>query len=199
MTPELDFVQKNGREIESVFPELAQLRITVFRDYPYLYEGTVEYEKEYLQTYADAPRAALFAVYDGSSLVGASTCIPLANETEDVQKPFIEADYDLNKVFYFGESILLPKYRGLGLGHRFFDAREAHACSFGEYTLACFCAVLRPDNHPMRRADYQPLDAFWTKRGYRKEPKLQSLFDWPDVGETESTVKPMVYWTRSLI
>lgn len=198
MTPALTFVQKNGRNIESFFPQLAQLRITVFREYPYLYEGTVEYEMEYLKTYSGAPRAALFAVFDGDQLVGASTCIPLADETEEVQKPFIEADYDLNSVFYFGESILLPQYRGLGLGHRFFDAREAHARSFGEYSLTCFCAVVRPDDHPLRPAGYQPHDVFWTKRGYQKEPKLQSLFDWPDVGATASTVKPMVYWIRAL-
>lgn len=197
MTPALDFVQKSGREIEHVFEDLAKLRITVFRDFPYLYEGTMDYEKAYLQTYADSARAALFTVYDGEELVGASTCIPLTDETEEVQKPFVDAGYDLGDVFYFGESILLSQYRGLGLGHRFFDAREGHARSFGEYKLSCFCAVVRPLDHPLRPLDYQPLDAFWIKRGYRKEPQLQSLFDWPDVGEAVSSEKTMVYWTKA--
>ena len=191
---DLPFIRKTGAAIADVFEELAMLRIAVFRDYPYLYEGTLAYEKEYLQTYADAPRAFLFAVYDGGRMVGATTCIPLADETQEVQKPFLEAGYDLDKVFYFGESILLPAYRGRGLGHRFFDEREAHARSFGTYGMTCFCAVQRPADHPLQPVDYQPLDAFWNKRGYRKEPALQSLFSWPDLGEEIATAKPMTYW-----
>jgi GNAT superfamily N-acetyltransferase len=198
MKPDLRFEQRSGRDITAVFPELARLRIVVFRDFPYLYEGTEEYEMHYLQTYDNAPNSLLFSVYDGDEMVGATTCIPLLDETPEVQKPFIEAGYDLAKVFYFGESVLLPAYRGLGLGHRFFDAREAHARSFGRYELLCFCAVVRPDDHPLKPAGYQPLDGFWQKRGYQKEPRLQSLFDWPDIGETTSTAKPMVYWTRQL-
>lgn len=181
-----------------MFDDLARLRIAVFRDFPYLYDGSVAYERAYLNTYAKSERAFLFAVYDGDQMVGATTCIPLTDETDDVKKPFLDAGYDLTTVFYFGESILLPACRGLGLGHRFFDEREAHATHFGGYQLTCFCSVSRPADHPLRPVDYQPLDAFWTKRGYAKEPRLQSQFDWTDVGERESTAKPMVYWLRAL-
>lgn len=196
--PPLSFQTKTGSEIESVFDGLAALRITVFRDYPYLYEGSFDYEKEYLKTYSQSERAFLFAVYDGPKMVGATTCIPLRDETADIRKPFKEARFDLDTIFYFGESILLPEYRGLGLGHRFFDEREAHARSFGTFKTVCFCSVERPGNHPAKPADYRPNDAFWTKRGYTKIPSLRSTLDWPDLGETVSTFKPMVYWMRSL-
>lgn len=194
----LTFVRKTGRQFGEVFDDLAGLRIAVFRDFPYLYAGSVDYERKYLQTYADSERSFLFAVYDGGQMVGATTCMPLADETDAVKQPFRDAAYDLATVFYFGESLLLPTYRGMGLGHRFFDEREAHAARFGSYRLICFCAVVRPDNHPLRPAAYQPLDAFWNNRGYVKEPRLQSQFEWVDIGETESTPKPMVYWLRPL-
>ena len=196
--PELAFVEKTGTQIAEVFEALAQLRIAVFRDFPYLYEGSLDYERGYLQTYIDSPRSFLFAVYDGPQLVGATTCIPLSDETEEVRQPFREAGYDVGSGFYFGESLLLPPYRGLGLGHRFFDEREAHAGSFGEYRYTTFAAVVRPDDHPARPADYRPLDAFWLKRGYRKEPRLETEFEWQDVGETAPTKKRMVYWVREL-
>jgi GNAT superfamily N-acetyltransferase len=194
----LTFVRKTGRQFGQVFDDLALLRIAVFRDFPYLYEGSVEYERSYLQTYARSERSFLFAVYDGDRMVGATTCIPLSDETEEVQQPFVEAGFNLSEIFYFGESILLPEYRGLGLGNRFFDEREAHAAGFGTYRYTCFCAVVRPDDHPLRPSDYRPLDAFWTRRGYRKIPELKSRFSWPDIGATEATPKTMVYWMRKL-
>lgn len=185
-----------GSEIESVIEDLASLRIAVFRAFPYLYEGSLEYEKKYLQTYINSPKSFLYAVFDQSEMVGATTCIPLSDETPDVQEPFIKAGMNIDTIFYFGESILLPEYRGLGLGHRFFDEREAHAMSFGTYRTTCFCGVIREENHPLKPEKYKPLDEFWLKRGYNRQPKLQSLFDWLDFGETESTSKPMVYWTK---
>ncbi|WP_428660100.1 GNAT family N-acetyltransferase [Runella sp.] len=198
MYQNLTFTTKRGPEIASVIEDLGKLRIAVFRDYPYLYEGTLDYEKEYLQTYVKSPRSFLFAVYDGAEMVGATTCLPLIDETHDVRQPFEEAGFDLTSIFYFGESILLPAYRGLGWGHRFFDEREAHARSFGTYNITCFCAVEREENHPAKPEAYRPNDAFWAKRGYHKEPSLQSGFEWPDIGQTHSTPKKMVYWMRSI-
>jgi GNAT superfamily N-acetyltransferase len=194
----LSFQTKKGPEIESVFDDLAALRIAVFRDYPYLYEGTISYEKDYLKTYALSERSLLFAVYDGDKMVGATTCIPLEDETADIQKPFEQSDFEIDTTFYFGESILLPAFRGHGLGHRFFDDREAHARSFGTFKTTCFCSVERPENHPEKPLDYRPNDAFWAKRGYKKEPALRSNMEWPDLGEVISTPKPMVYWMRAL-
>lgn len=194
----LTYTTKLGAAIEGCFEDLAHLRIEVFRDFPYLYEGSIDYEREYLKTYSNSERALLFAVYDQQKMVGATTCIPLTDETKEVQEPFVKAGYDLSKVFYFGESILLRPYRGQRLGHKFFDVRESHAASFGEYDITCFCAVVRPEDHPLKPQDYRPNDQFWLKRGYTQRPELTSLFDWTDLGETTSTSKPMVYWTKSI-
>ncbi|WP_031528208.1 hypothetical protein [Dyadobacter crusticola] len=194
----LSFVTKRGAEIESVFEDLGKLRIAVFHDFPYLYEGDLDYEKEYLKIYSQSARAFLFSVYDGAEMVGATTCIPLADETEEVRAPFEKAGYDVSSIFYFGESILLQKYRGLGLGHRFFDEREAHARSFGDYELACFCAVERAADHPARPDKYRPNDVFWQKRGYVKNPRLRSTMRWLDIGEINETAKTMTFWLKAL-
>ena len=196
--PSLSFVTKKGAEISSVFEDLATLRISVFRDFPYLYEGSVDYEKEYLKVYSQSERAFLFAVYANNKMVGATTCIPLSDETPEVKLPFESAGFNTDTIFYFGESILLSTFRGLGLGHRFFDEREAHARSFGTFKTTCFCAVERDENHPLKPKDYRPNDVFWEKRGYQKENSLQSTFEWQDVNETVSTAKTMIYWTKDL-
>ena len=82
MMADLTFTRKTGQEIASVFDGLAALRIAVFRDFPYCYEGSVEYEKAYLHTYANSDRAFLFAAFDGDQMIGATTCIPLEDETD---------------------------------------------------------------------------------------------------------------------
>lgn len=191
----MEFIKKVGKEIESVFEDLAQLRIEVFHDYPYLYEGTLAYELEYLKTYANSEKGFLFAVYDQGQMVGATTAIPLKDETEEVQLPFIKEGFNLADIFYFGESILLKSYRGIGLGHRFFDEREIYAKANG-FKITAFCSVDRGENHPLKPSEYRPNDIFWSKRGYIPQPHLVCEMSWLDIGEIYSTPKPLRFWIK---
>jgi GNAT superfamily N-acetyltransferase len=191
------FESYRGAQIADLMEALGRLRIAVFRAFPYLYEGNLDYERSYLETYVKSARSLCFATWAGAEMIGATTCIPLADETEEVRRPFIDAEMAIEEICYFGESILLPDFRGQGIGHRFFDAREDHARALG-FKRTCFCAVVRPEDHPLRPANYQTLDEFWKKRGYRPVPELVSSFEWPDIGETESTAKAMTYWMREL-
>jgi GNAT superfamily N-acetyltransferase len=187
----------SGQEIERYIQDLAHLRMEVFRDWPYLYEGDEAYERKYLETLVAEPRAVLIVVEDDGEIVGASTALPLAGETDEFTRPFSNAGLDPGEYFYLGESVLRGTHRGRGLGHRFFDEREAAARMQG-YVRTCFAAVQRPPDHPSRPPDYRPLDPFWQKRGYRPRPDLMTTFSWRDVGEAEETEKPMMFWTRIL-
>lgn len=191
----LDIEVLRGAEIEVQLEALAALRIAVFRDWPYLYEGTLDYELHYLQMYLDCADSQAVLVWDGDRCVGASTVLPLTAAPLDLQQPFITAGMDLERIDYFGESVLLQAYRGRGLGVKFFELREAHARSLGLATCA-FCAVDRRDDDPRKPAGYVPNDAFWMHRGYRKTPQLQATMHWPDIGETASSAKSMTFWTR---
>ena len=188
----------SGAALQQYVPQLAQLRIEVFRDFPYLYEGDLDYEARYLRTYIDSPDSVIVLVFDGERVVGASTALPMAHETEEFQRPFLDHGYDPSRIFYLGESVLQRGYRGRGLGVRFFEEREAHARALGGFELACFCAVQRPADHPRRPAGYQPLDTFWGRRGYTRHPELVTHYRWRDIGETEETAKPMMFWLKPL-
>jgi GNAT superfamily N-acetyltransferase len=186
-----------GSAARPYIPELAKLRMTIFRDFPYLYEGDLAYEEKYLSTYTASPDSFLAIVFDGEKVVGATTAIPLLQETAEFKKPFMEHGYELAKIFYFGESLLYPQYRGQGIGVRFFEEREKQALSYGA-TLATFCAVERPDNHPLKPTGYRSLHEFWRKRGFERSPVLQTSYSWKDVGDAEETFKPMVFWLKWL-
>jgi len=191
-----------GQALNKALPALARLRIAVFREWPYLYDGTPEYEQEYLANFAAAQDAVIVAARDGNRIVGAATAAPLRAHTEEFAPLFADHGFDPDRIFYFGESVLLPEYRGRGLGHAFFDGREQQArdraTPAGSYTHTSFCAVVRPEDHPLRPQQYRPLDTFWEKRGYRPAPGLVGSYSWKDVGEPEETEKPVQFWMRPL-
>ena len=187
-----------GADVERYIPEVARLRIEVFREFPYLYDGNMEYEAKYLRTYTESPGSVIVIAFDDGQVIGASTAVPMRHEMEEVKRPFIEHDIDPENVFYLGESVLRRVYRGRGIGVRFFQEREAHAKRVGDFAWAAFCAVERSDNHPRRPADYVPLDIFWNKRGYTKHPELRTTFTWQDLDDTSQTPKPMVFWLKPL-
>jgi len=196
MSKDIRIERWSGAALEQYIPELARLRIEVFRDFPYLYDGNFDYEKKYLQTYIDCPESVIVIAFDGDKVVGASTAIPMKFETAEIKKPFVEKGYNLDDVFYCSESVLNKDYRGLGIGVRFFEGREAHAEALGGFKYICFCCVERPADHPRRPADYVPLDQFWNKRGYFKHPELNTTYTWKDLDDTEETPKPMTFWLK---
>lgn len=176
---------------------LAALRIAVFREWPYLYDGDAAYERAYLADFAAAPDAVLVLARDGDAIVGAATASPMAAQSAEIQAPFVRGQRDISDLFYFGESVLLPGYRGQGIGHAFFDHREAGARAAGA-RRACFCAVQRPADHPLRPSDYRPLDSFWARRGYAKVTGLITYLGWLDIGNQAETPHPMQFWARDL-
>jgi len=192
----LTYHELSGEALTPWIEGLGKLRIAVFREYPYLYQGTLEYEREYLSTYSKSPNSRVVLVTDDQNhVVGATTCVPLREEGPEFQEPFLKADWDINTICYFGESILLPQLRGRGIGKEFFRRREAHAQKLGARYTA-FCAVNRPPDHPLRPAGYRPLDDFWKTMGYTKRPDLQATFVWKEIGEASESPKTLTFWIK---
>jgi len=185
----------SGSEIACHLADLARLRIAVFAAFPYLYDGDPAYEADYVKEFAAEPGSVLVAAFDGSRVVGAATASPMTGQKPEFQAPFEERGIATEGLFYFGESVLLPEYRGQGVGHAFFDQREAAAHAAGA-DAACFAAVIRPADHPARPAGYSPLDRFWHRRGYEPVSGLVTQLAWKEHGEAVETSKSMQYWLR---
>jgi hypothetical protein len=99
-------------------------RIRVLREFPYLYDGTLDYERAYLglSQRSECSRIVLVTAANGG-LIGATICVPLADEVEEFQKPFLAAGLGVEDCLYFGESIVLYEWHGFGLGKEFFGRR----------------------------------------------------------------------------
>lgn len=194
---QIDVRALTGADLGAALADVARLRIAVFRDWPYLYDGDLAYEEGYLQTYRESDRAIVVGAFGGADLVGASTGTPLADHADDFAAAFDGTGIALSEVFYCAESVLLPGYRGHGVGHRFFDLRENHARNLG-FSKCCFCAVIRPVDHPQRPSNYHPLDAFWRGRGYAPLNGVVAQFKWKDLRQDVETAKPLQFWIKGL-
>lgn len=187
-----------GCEVLEHLSDAARLRIAVFREFPYLYEGGEEDERDYLATYARCSRSVLILAEADSVVIGVSTGLPLVDADPDFREPFCRVGENVEDWFYCGESVLDPRWRGRGIGRLFFDHRESHARELG-LRKVCFCAVERPDNHPLKPEGYRPNDPFWERRGYRKRADLRCRFAWRQVDSAGQQVEnDLVFRTREL-
>jgi GNAT superfamily N-acetyltransferase len=193
----LTYAVLTGEDIVSALRDVAKLRIRVFRDYPYLYDGSAESEEKYLIKFARAEGAVVVIALDGKQVVGASTGCLLRSEHDEFKTPFLTRGMNLDEIFYCAESVLLKPYRGHGAGPRFFALRETHGRGLGA-KISAFCAVVRPDDHPSKPAGYKPLDLFWQRLGYVKQDEMRTDFSWLDIGDEKETKKPMQFWMKNL-
>jgi GNAT superfamily N-acetyltransferase len=199
MDEDLKIVRLGGQELAAAIDDLARLRKEVFREYPYLYDGSYAYEQKYLQTYCDSPQVLVLFVKDTreNKIVGASTGLPLVHETEEFKAPFLEQGYDPAEMFYCGESVLQQDYRGRGVYRQFFLQREEYARSLG-LTSSCFCGIVRTPDHPLRPKGYRPLDDIWKHFGYRCLEGVTTHYPWKDVDQEQETNHLMQFWLKKL-
>jgi GNAT superfamily N-acetyltransferase len=188
----------HGSEILPVLDELARLRIHVFREWPYLYDGDWNNEREYLRAFSAARSSVMVLARDSrptpSKVVGVSTAMALADESEALRKPFSDAGYDVSQWFYLAESVLMEEYRGQGLGHAFFDEREAAGKRAGFHRFT-FCAVQRAESDPRQPEATRSLTPFWHQRGYAPLEVCCSL-QWKEVGNATPTFQTLRFWAK---
>lgn len=185
----------HASEAKEVFEDLADLRIEIFKSFPYLYLGERDYEKKYLERYFLSTSFFLAALYDKDQMVGATTAIKLSEETDEIKAPWLAAKCKIENCFYFGESLLLENYRGQGYGNLFFDLREQHALKDTTIESTLFCSVVRPMTHPLKPKNYLPHDAFWLRRGYTPQQVFCSM-TWQDTDQKTPTEKNMQFWKK---
>lgn len=186
-----------GTDLRAALPQLAQLRIKVFAEWPYLYAGDDANERRYLASYETARAGILIASFDGDTIIGAATGMALTDHDDAATLMLPAGKADEARVFYCAESVLLPTYRGQGLGHLYFDERERFAVQNG-FTHAGFLSVIRPQDHPLRPNDPHTHTAFWAGRGYAPVTGTTADMMWTDVNTNVPTAKTLQFWMRRL-
>ncbi len=189
----------NCDDISNYLLELANLRIEVFKEFPYLYEGSIDYEMRYLTRYQKSKNSLVIICLIDNKVVGASTCISLLDEDDDFKSPFLNKEWDIAKIYYFGESIIKKDYRGNKIGHEFFRLREEFAKEKLQQHLkfTTFCSVIRKENHSKKPHEYRPLDNFWKRLGYSDDYNLFTEYSWKDIDKKIEDSKKMKFWIKA--
>jgi len=91
-----------GAALADALPQVAALRIAVFRAYPCLHDGDPAYEEKSLAAYAESPGAIVVGAWDGARLVGAATAAPKEHHAAGFAAPFAERGFALGDIFRCG-------------------------------------------------------------------------------------------------
>lgn len=191
-----------GSDIAPHIGAVAQVRIEQFRHYPYLYDGSLAYEENYLAGYLNEPRAQLIVARHMGAVAAVATAVPLASSSDivaDAPVLFAAAGHNPKTYYYYAEIIVLPDHRGAGLAKQIYALRAAAARDFG-YQNLCLAVVDRPADHPLKPSGYVGPERVWIKDGFKKTD-IRFSYDWPTIqsdGETIDQANDMVFWIRAL-
>lgn len=200
---ELEIERLLGAQMEPHLRQVAQMRLEVFREFPYLYQGDLAYEEKYLEGFAQARDALLLVASQGQRLLGVSTSMALAESTdilESAQEALEAHGVPVEACYYYGEILVKPQHRGLGIAGRFYREREALARARG-YRQACFATVVRQPDDPRRDASYFDPSPYWNKMGFVKAPQVAFSYRWPTRGldgQVRDEDHQMVFWFKAL-
>lgn len=188
-----------GTAIAEVVDEVATLRLEIFREYPYLYQGRREDERKYLSTYAEAPDACVILAYDGDAVIGAVAGVPLIHEDAQVLDAFAAGTaFQPDAAYYVGELLFRPAYRNGGLGQKLLARLESHILSLGRYRSLTCATVERPDDdHPLRTRDYIPITRFLARTGFARLSGVTTSFTWREIDGVKRD-HPMQFWIKAI-
>ncbi len=163
----LRFVALAGDEAREYAGDLMRLRIENFAEYPYLYQGCVEDEEKYFETYFASKNFRVLVVFDGERVCGMCTFIPLRDEAEYMKAPFVKQGLRVEDYLYIGEAILEKEYRGKGLFPHFFDYALGLLKEFGLPRMSVMTIRTEADS-PYRPEGYLSTDSLLVKYGFKK-------------------------------
>lgn len=188
-----------GEAIRPYVKDITDLCLVVYREFPYLYEGTEEEYMPAIEHYAQSPLGIACVLFDNQKLVGIAIGEPMGAMREKYKQPLLNfySESELDAFFYFGEFLLLKEYREKGLGQKMYFELEKQINEEGQLRTICFCKIAEFDKHPLMPKNYKSLDEFWTKLGFSQREEIATSVFWRNIGEEEDSPHKMIYWVKS--
>jgi hypothetical protein len=126
--------------------------------------------------------------------VGFGNAIVMADECEEIRKPFEDQHLNLNHYLYIGEVMIEKSYRSK---HLLKSALLPYFKRFADEQRCRFftgMTVQRPDDHPYKPADYQSLEPIWKMFGAKKRDDMAINFEWKQVDSHKEESNKLDVW-----
>jgi len=187
-----------GNEVIAYLPKLAELRLSFYREYPYLYEGNLADEENYLSLYANSENSLLAVAKNGEEVVAAVTGIPLLESAEENIKLFAQKGIPAEHLFYLGEIVLSQEYQKSGVQQELYQQFEKAVIGLKRYDAIVVCEIERGSEDSKRVSSALSSEVCWEGRGFTRQPEWSTHYTWKDVGDVETTHHLMVFWGKGL-
>jgi len=193
----------SGESLAVEIGALVDFRLRYFREFPYLYVGAEEGEREHIAEYTTNPTARLVITRDGERIIGVAIGTMLFTETEilcQAGEPLQQLGIVPELSYYFGEMILVPEERSKGIGKQMLEALKNAGQEQGA-TRFCFLSVTRESNDVRRPAGYVDSDVIFRKFGFEKTDVFVT-FEWKTVqsdGSIEKVANQLDLWIDNML
>ena len=193
-----------GIDILPFIEKTSEMRIRLFKEFPYLYQGSMDYEREYMKAYAKDPKSTIAIASCDKNIIGVSTGIPLVSESSIVDgsaQLITQAGEAPEDYYYYGEILIEPEHRGNKISSKLYSAQNELVKKWG-YKKVCILTVVRQKNHPLKPKEYQSLDSMWTHFNYNRFiPPILVTYDWNTFqcsGEVRMQSNELEMWHKTL-
>lgn len=179
----LDIRAYHGDELLKWVNIIAEMRISEFRNFPYLYAGNIEIEKKYLTSYTQDIKSAVIIASYQDKIAGILTGMPLTSHLDPVngaKELFIKNGLNPLEYYYCGEFIVKPEFRNQGIAKMLYIKQVEYAKK-QRFKKFCLMTVDRSKKPP----SYFDTELLWKKLGFIKTDMKVKL-SWPTINENQS-------------
>lgn len=185
-----------GNEVIPYLKKWIEIRLLFYKDYPYLYDGTMEGEEHYLRMYSNSENTLLVMAKRGEEIIGAVIGLPLPESPEENKDAFQEAGMLQEELFYLGDSIVTKEFKTSNVQEQMYHKFESAVKHLEKYRGIVVCEIERDVNDPKKVANDTFYELAWNNRGFIKEPNQTVLFSWQEIDDVESSDHRMVFWRK---
>ncbi len=185
-------------QLQPKLPEVSELFLHVYKEYPYFFPGPAS---EFLEMYEALPATTIACIaLDGEALIGIAVGL-CAQDAFIFYKNYLlhnelylETNKDLTKMFFVGDMIILSAYRNKGLGKKIYQLLEEEIKK--HYSGMYLCTIQPSVDEHLKPANYLVADIFWAKQGFIRVPGMYVNLRWQDLNDTKVSSHHMPFWIK---
>ncbi|HEY2810130.1 MAG TPA: hypothetical protein VGJ00_01905 [Rhabdochlamydiaceae bacterium] len=185
-----------GEGTAPYLPNLIELRLSFFRNYPYFYEGNVTDEENYVHAYARSEHSLLAIAKTGQEVIGVVAGLPLLESLNENKKLFTHEEISAENAFYIGEIVISGKNRNSNMEQKLYQEFEKSIRDLKKYNTLLVCEIERKDSK--KQENPFSAETSWEERGFVKQPELSVQYSWQEIGAPTKTDHLMIFWQKKL-